>query len=174
MITAHSDSTHVTEHRMCFREDSAFFKYWTYDLLACMQNTVQVRLVSLGLCNNYAEVLLPLSIESVDLFQGRDTFFFVVEFTSSNSSICREWQAAWTGSLYVGRGCFLFTSFNLSKIWLHIKCSKSWDFILIHSLKNLNLYKTSKGDGIKVPLKYVVKRGDKNFYSSGRQVFFVC
>lgn len=51
-----------------------------------------------------------------------------------------------------------------------------YKFKLICSLKNLSMYKNSKADGMKVPLKYNVKRGDKNFTysSSGRQVSFFC
>lgn len=86
-ITANGDSTHVTWHWMQVREGVAFFK------LPDFFSGLQVWLVSLELCNNCFETLLLLTIESVDLFQDRYTFFFDFEFTTFEifrNSVCKN------------------------------------------------------------------------------------
>ena len=78
---------------MQVREDAAFFKLLD-DLVSCRWDTMQVWLVSLELCNNCSEVLLLLTIESVDLFQDRYTFFLVFEFTNfeifRDNNVCKN------------------------------------------------------------------------------------
>lgn len=79
---------------MQVREDAAFFKLSDF-----LFSGLQVLLVSLELCNSCSEVLLPLTIESVDLFQDRYTFFSVFEFTNfeifRNNSICKNDMQCW-------------------------------------------------------------------------------
>lgn len=78
---------------MQIREDAAVFKLSDSYLVGCRWDAMQVWLVSLELCNHCSEILVLLTIESVDLFQDRYTFL-PFEFTNfeifRNNSVCKN------------------------------------------------------------------------------------
>lgn len=78
-ITSNSDSMNVHTHTVQVREGTVCFKLLDFLIgLLCRiadEDTVHTWLISPELCNDCCEVLLALTVESIDLFQDSYIFF---------------------------------------------------------------------------------------------------